>query len=253
MPDGRDHRGARNREIGAIQRYRPAAPRGIRFAKRHPLAGQHVPFQAHGGGQEVDLYTFGFRCLHFLHQARHLLPAAAIEHPHVPGAQPDRGAGAVHGGIAAADHHHFVAQRRRVPAGHALQKLDSRQGVFLALAAEPLCTLRPDGHEHRVVPLAQAGQGEVFTPPLAHTEPRAEPPDGVDLRIQRILRQPVGGDSVAQHAAGERVRVEQRAVMTVSCEIVSRGQPRGPRAHDGYSLPGGWRARRRVVRARSAT
>jgi hypothetical protein len=66
-------------------------------------------------------------------------------------------------------------------------------------------------------------------PALAHLEPRAEPADGVDLRIERVLRQAVGGDSVAQHAAGERMRVEERAGVAFAADTRRRPDPRDPR------------------------
>ena len=129
-------------------------PGSVRLAQGHALASQRqdvaVSFQAHGRGQQIDVHALGLGMLHLFHQAGHFLAAAAVEDAHIPRAQPDRRAGAIHGRIAASDHHDIAAQRRRISVGHQFQELDARQRVLLALATQPLRALRADRQEHGV-------------------------------------------------------------------------------------------------------
>lgn len=187
LSNRRDHGGALDGEIGTRHFHRPAAAGSVRFAEGHSSAGQQdaasVLLEQDRRRQEIDAHAFGFGGIHFLHQARHLLPAAPVEDSHVPRAQPEGRAGAVDCGVAAADHDDVVAQRRGV-----FQKVHAGDGVFLALAAERLRALCPDGQEHGVVPFPQFGEAEVLAPARAHLECRAEFSNDADLRIERILR-----------------------------------------------------------------
>src|ERR1035441_8349976 len=104
-------------------------------------------------------------------RSRNPMPASACSSP---GQRSPCRSGAIRRRIAATEHHYVVAQRRRIALGHALQKPDARQRVFLARAAQPLRVLRAGGHEHRVVRAAEFGEGEVLAPPRSHAEMGAE-------------------------------------------------------------------------------
>src|ERR1039457_734439 len=118
--------------------------------------------------------------------------------------------------------------------------------MLLAPAAGGLWPPGPRPQGDSAVLLAQLAEGELRAPAFAHLEPRAESPYGVDLRIERLLRQAVGGDSVTQHAARQRMCIINRAGVTFPQQIPGGGQPRRTRSHDGNRLPGSGRARWRV-------
>ena len=230
LPDGRDRGGAldvKSEPSIATGRRRPEAS-GSPSAIRWQVSNRLSPLRSsRTGATSRSICTpSASACLHFLHQARHLLPAAPIEDPHVPGAQADRGAGAIHGGITAADHCDVVSQRRPAsPLATRSRNPIPAQGVLLALAAEPLRPLRSDGHKDCIVPFAQAGEREVLAPPLAHAEPRAEPPDGADLRIER--RPSAGGWRGFRSAAYRREAGGRRTACS-----------RGRSAEDSTRRPG---------------
>jgi hypothetical protein len=108
LANGRDERGTRDLESGAIHPDRPAPPGFVRLAQRHAPAS-HLQtvrglIEAHRRHQEIDVHAFGFGGFHFVHRARHLGPAAAIENANVLRAQAHGGPGAIHRRVAASDH-----------------------------------------------------------------------------------------------------------------------------------------------------
>ena len=83
-----------------------------------------------------------------------------------------------------------------------------RQSVFdlrqllLAGEAEDPAVLGPDGHDHCAVAFGgQAREIEVGPESLTGAELDAVADEMVDLVLKHVVRQTVGGDAVAQHAA----------------------------------------------------
>ena len=86
---------------------------------------------------------------------------------------------------------------------------------------------------------SQVGEGEVATPVPVHAERGPELRDDPDLGVERGPRQAVLGDAVAEHSAGERVGIEERAGVALLEEVEGGGEPGRPGADDRDALPGG--------------
>ena len=83
----------------------------IRWADEIQSVTVALPGEGDRRHQVVEGDALLLRPLDLLHQAWHLGAGPSIEHPHL-GAEATRGAGAVHGGVAAADHSAVGAQIR---------------------------------------------------------------------------------------------------------------------------------------------
>ena len=95
---------------------------------------------------------------------------------------------------------------------------------------DPPGQLRPDGQEHGVVPSRVALGAHVEHRP-AQLDLDAEGQDPVDLGVQHVAGQPIGGDPVPQHPAGSVGPVHQVDGMAPATQVVGRAQPGRARAH----------------------
>ena len=111
-----------------------------------------VSFEAHRRGQEVDLHALDFGGLHFLHQARHFLAAAAVKDAHVARAEPHGRPRAVDGGVAAANDDHIGCQAQ---ADFPSATFSSNSTPAIASSSpsqrKSLRALRADGYKDGVV------------------------------------------------------------------------------------------------------
>jgi len=195
------------------------------------------PGEADRCRQELERHALRFRALDLLHETRHLGPGPSVEHADL-GAETSGGAGAVHGGVPAADHDNVPAQLRRFALGDPPQELDPRERQVLALAAQPRGQLGPDAEEDGVVITPEIGEAEVAAPPRVHAKRGPEALDLLDLGVQGGSRQAVLGDAVAQHPAGQSVGVEEGAAVSALEQVESGGQSRRARADDRHRLAG---------------
>ncbi len=90
-------------------------------------------------------------CLDLLYCGGHIRARAAVDNPHLLGAQPEGGASSVHGHIAAADHgHDFAFYVRRLTQVDLPQENDARKYAFQVFSRHP----------HRLVAVGTDGQEE---------------------------------------------------------------------------------------------
>ena len=168
----RDHGLALDLELRLRDRDGAPPAVSVGLAQIHALANQRPAVAAVVDGretdrrrQELERHTLRLRALDLVHQARHLTPRAPVEHAHL-GAEAARAAGAVHRGVAAADHDHLPPELRPLTLGHRVQELRPRERQVLALAAQARRGLCPDAEEDRVVVAAEVGEREVAPPAL---------------------------------------------------------------------------------------
>ncbi len=163
----------------------------------------------------------------------HLLEAGAHDHPHVLAAEPARGPAAVHGGIAAAQHDHALADLADVAERHAGEPVDADVNVLGGLLAAGNLEIAParraGADEDRVPRLGQQALEAVDA--LAAAEFDAEIEDVVALLVDDGFRQPEARDLGADHAAGLGVLVEHDAAVAERGEI-ARHRERGRTAAD---------------------
>ena len=138
LPDGIDDRIGRQAKFTALHRngFAPAVAAG--FAQLVVEAFQsHDPAvlgqDANGGSQWLEDVALGKEGLFFLVGGRHFVQSAAIDHRHRPAGEPLCRAGGVHGGVAAANDQHSLAQRRFFAVGHPLQQI---QGAIDSLVGQ---------------------------------------------------------------------------------------------------------------------
>src|SRR5690606_15497441 len=111
--EGDDDRIGRQDLLGAGNRLGAAATAGVRGAQAgldylHAL-DLAVTDDGHRLAVEQELDAFVLGVLHFLARAGHVFRVAAVGTGNRTGALADRSAGAVHGGVATAQHHYPLA------------------------------------------------------------------------------------------------------------------------------------------------
>jgi hypothetical protein len=156
----------------------------------------------------------------------HLLEAGADDDLDVLAAKAARRAAAVHGGVAAAEDDHPLADRSGVAESDAGQPVDAQ--------VNRLCCLFPSG-DVEVVPARRAGTNEnrvvAFaeqilqrTDVLAAAQLDAEVEDVTGLLVDDFLGQPKLRDLGAHHAAGEGVAVVDHHFVAERCQVARHGQ-----------------------------
>ena len=162
-------------------------------------------------------------------------PWLARHHLDIAGAEPQRGAAAIHRGIADADDQHPLADTLDVIEGHRLQPVDADVDVgrrrFAAGQLEILAARRAAADEHRVVALIQ--QRTHALDALTQPQIDAHVDDVADLLIQHLVGEPERGDVRAHQAAGFLQRLENRHRITERHQIVGDRQRCGTGADAG--------------------
>src|SRR6185437_7989599 len=177
------------------------------------------------------VFLFPRRRLHFLEtRAHHDL--------HFFAAEPARGAAAVHGGVAAAQHDHALADFDDVAERHGREPIDADVNVlrrFLAAGNIEVAPARRAGaDEDRVPTFGEQRLHAVDT--LAAAEFDAEAEDVAGLLVDHAVRQAEFRNLRADHAAGLRIAVEHHHVVTERRQI-ARDRERGrPAADQGDAL-----------------
>ena len=121
------------------------------------------------------------------------------------------------------------------------QHLDGREHAFgvLALDAERLLVMCPDGDVDGIEVATQLAQGHVVGNGRAHAQLDALRDDPVDLAFELGARKAVGGDAVTHHAAQVLTLLEHDGGVPHEREVVRGGETGRSAADDGDALSGG--------------
>ena len=239
LPDRRDGELAGLVELGSLDRHGTAAAGVVRLAELHPPASERLETTLLGddpdrSGELEYLDALVDRVLDLHRVGGHLGLRAAIEDDHLVGAASPGGPGHVHGGVAAADHH----DRPRDGGGvvglldEEIHAGDDALGLELPLDAHRLARPGAIGDEDGVVLPPELLHRDVF--PDAHVvfDLRAGAADVIDLVVDDVVGEPVGGDPVAEHAARAGHRLVHDGMVSPAAEEPRGGEPRGPGADD---------------------
>ena len=145
--------------------------------------------------QLVQFDAFAHRFLDLVLKSGHFFPGAAVEDSNPTGAEAKRGAGRIHGRVAAADHGHALAQAGFKPRARARRNSSGSVTPCRSSPSMPnaAALLGPSGQIHG----AEAQPEEVFD--VVHGTFRAQldamTQDEVDILLQGALRQAVFGDA----------------------------------------------------------
>jgi len=214
-------------------------PGGIQF---HRLDRQFGPVERGDRAQPVDPDPLLLGVLRLLLVRGHLGPGAPVDDQRVVGAEPPGDPRRVHRGVAAAVDGHPAADHRPLALRGAAQE---RQGVhdspgIAGRDVHPLGQVRADRYEHRVESALGPLGGQVRYPvPLG--EPNPERGDPVQLRIQHVAGQPVGGDAVAHHSTWALTGIPHLDLVPEPGEMVGGRQAARARADDQRPPPGAGR------------
>ena len=187
---------------------------GLHLLEQHAgeLAVVVGEFLRHQEIEDRDVLVHGV--LLFPGRRLHLLEAGAHHHLDVLAAEPARGAAAVHGGVAAAEHDDALADLGDVAERDGREPVDADMDVgggFLAAGnVEVAAARRAGADEDRVAVFGQQRLEAVDA--LAAAELDAEIEDVVALLVDHRFRQAEARDLRADHAAGLGVLVEHDAV-----------------------------------------
>src|SRR6185437_13291406 len=177
------------------------------------------------------VFLFPRRRLHFLETGAH-------HDLYFFAAEPARGAAAVHGGVAAAEHDHALADFGDVAERHRGQPVDADVDVlrrFLAAGNIEVAPARRAGaDEDRVPAFRQQRLHAVDTLAAAEFDTKAE--DVAGLLVDHAVRQAEFRNLRADHAAGFGIAVEHHHVVTERCQIARHGEGGRSATHQGHAL-----------------
>src|SRR5215813_3631948 len=187
-----------------------------------------------GGMVVEDRHAFVLGILDLPRRGFHDPPRRAYRHFHVLAAEAQRGAAAIHGRVAATDHHHALADPADVLEGDAGQPIDADVNVGGGLpAAEEVEVLALGGaaaNEDRIETLAQQRRQGVNLAAKARLHAKCQ--DAIDLLVEDRLRQPEGGNVGAHQAVAARVLLKQHATVAERHQIARHRQGGGAGADE---------------------
>ena len=168
----------------------------------------------------------------------------------VPGAEPERGAAAIHGGVADADDEHALADRVDVLEGDGLEPGDADVDPvrFRTAGQAQFLPLRRAGPDEDRVKAAAGEQLAHAGHRRAEPEVRAHVHDVADLLVENLRRQPECGDVRAHQAAGRRELLEDHHLVADRQQVVRDSERRRARADAGDPLAVALRRRPRQAR-----
>src|SRR5262249_37573764 len=160
----------------------------------------------------------------------HLVEAAAHDHLDIVGAEPARGAAAVHRGVAAAQHDHALADLVDMAERDVREPVDADVDVGLGLRAagniEVAAARRTAADENRVVAIAHQPLEAVDALAEAQLD-AADARDVADLLVDHGLRQAEARNLAADHAAGLGIAIEDHEVIAKGREVPRDGKRGG--------------------------
>ena len=246
LADGADDAGDGEGLKLTLHRHGTAAATLVGLAQLHDLELHllHLAVLPHdlgGVGEELidDALFPGLVDLQLL--SGHLRLGAAVDHVDLLGPQADGGAAGVHGGVAAADNGHLVANVRPLSQGHPLEEVDAPQDPVqvLSRAADGHAGPGADGHHHGVVAALKFLEGGVHPDAEVVLHLHTQGGDLVDLLVQHLLGQAVLGDAVAEHAAHLGHGIHNGHPVALQGQVVGRGEAARAAADDAHPLAGG--------------
>ena len=168
----------------------------------------------------------------------HLLEAGANDHLHIGAAEAARRTAAVHGGVAAAEHDHALADLVDVAERDVGEPVDADVDIgcgFLAAGnVEVTAARRARAHEHRVVAF---GQHRLHRIDLLMAElDVADAGDVADFLVDHRLGQTEVRDLGADEAAELGILVVDHDLIAQHGEIARHGERGGPAADAGNAL-----------------
>src|SRR5438093_652757 len=144
------------------------------------------------GQQGYDRPPLGLRRRELFPVHEHFGAAAPVHGVDLLGAQPPRGGGAVHRGVATAEHHDALTHLDRTPAIRALEEHDARHdaGGVLARDARIVWLEATRCDKHRVVLVVQLPQRDIAADIRRQAELDVFVDDAVDVAVDDLARQP---------------------------------------------------------------
>ena len=162
--------------------------------------------------------------------------------------QPSRAPGGIHGHVAPTDYEHVRPDRGPRAGIDVVQELQPRPDVLRVFTGHTQSAAGPgaSGHEDRVERAASRAISPAFR--FAPEQFRRVADAGIGLRLdthveqvldfvtEHIVRKSVARDAVPQHAAQQRLGVEDRHAVTHQTEVRRGRQPGRTPADDGHGL-----------------
>ena len=204
------------------------------------------PLALHRSGQIEELDAFFLGLLDLPDVGRHLVPRPAVDHLHLLRAQPHRGAGRVHGGVAAAQDQHGVADVDLLAQRDLPQEDDGVHGarkVFSRDAERPPDVSADADEGGLEALLLQVGELDVAAQAGVVADLDALLLDELGLAADDVAGQAVLGDAHVHHAARHGQVFEDGGGVAQTGQVVGGGEAGRPGADDGHLL-----ARRRARR-----
>src|SRR5512132_584271 len=220
-------------------------PRPTLLVDLHDLDGEGGRVDRLDGPQPVDHDAFLQRLVRFELVRRHLRPGAPIDdHRLVAEAHGD--AGGVHCRIAAAVDGDLAAELGRIAHLDVLEEAD-RVEDLAGVAGGDVGLLREvcaHGDEHRVELASLFFADDVLDLVIEH-DLHARSLDALNLAVEDVARQPVGGDAEVHHAACDRAGLVDLHGMAHQRQMMRARQTAGAGADDQDAFAGGRRGDRR--------
>ena len=250
LADGEDdgvRRRARTREPSTATGWRRPESSGSPSSQRCSLTAatrRPRPPTAMRLHEELDLQALLAGLLDLAGVGRHLDLGAPVDQRHVrllAGLllQADGAARGVERHVAAADHDDLVADRGRAAEVELAQELDGADHAVEVVAGQRRlgALLQAGGQVDGLVALLEeAVDGEVRAGAPAQLQVDAERQDLVDLALDDLVRQAVVRDAGAQHAAGDRLRLEDGDLVAEVGQVAGAGEAGGAGADDGHAF-----------------
>ncbi len=210
-------------EVGALNGHGAAAAAFVRLAEGHVQAFQPadiavaVGHDPAGVGQQFECDAFLCGLGDFFGQGGHLGAAATVNDGDLNSAEAEGGPGRVHGDVAAADDRDPLADGNRLAQVGLAEEVQAVHDPLGGVAGEgdrlTLVSARRD--EDRAETLgAQVVDGDVGADLgiQADFDPVVE--QLLDLEVEHVPRQTIGGHAQPQHSAQERPGLEDRHAIT---------------------------------------
>ncbi len=187
--------------------------------------------------------------LYLPRMGRHLLAAFQAGQVHLRHPQPHGGARHVKGHVAAAQHHHLVAQFGRLAQPHLPQEDGVEQHPLQVRAGDgqSLAHVRSHGDKHGVETLLE--QSVQILRAVVQPQLHALVQDILNLSLDDPRRKAVLGHADAQHAASHGQRLEHRHAVASAHQVTGRAESARAGADNGHVLrPRALRSRHQLPR-----
>ena len=246
LGDRRDHRVRRDDELRALDRHRRPATGGVGLAElvADELDAREVAVlagQLDRADEELhpDALALGLAQLLLVHDE--LGPRSTVGDGHVLGAVPEARARAVHRGVAAADDDDVAPDRHLLAQVRLLHVVDAVLDAVEVRAGDvEVDRVHGAGRDRDpvIVPL-ELVEGDVDADGGVEHELDAQPLDQADVHLDRLARQPEGGDADEHRAATEGQAVEHRELVALDRELARDREAGRAGADDGDPLGAG--------------